>query len=98
MPQHVSRNTHLDNNATQALLRTPPEPTGDSHVLFEHFWLKQGPLPLPEGGRDDDGASRRFVLTPSVKRQLVNLARAVLVRCVSALWCMLCWEPASAST
>lgn len=52
-------------------------------MLFEHFWLRKGPLPLPELGREDDGAARRFVLTPSVKRQLCNLARAVLVRCAA---------------
>jgi hypothetical protein len=42
---------------------------------------------LPEGGRSDDGAARQFVLTSSVKRQLVNLARAVLVRCVFVCVC-----------
>lgn len=60
-------------------MRAPPCP-GDTHVLFEQFWLERGPLPLPALGRDDDGASRRFVLTASVKGQLANLARCVLAR------------------
>jgi midasin len=59
-------------------MRAPPSP-GDSHVLFEQFWLERGPLPLPALGVDDDGSSRRFVLTPSVRQQLCNLARCVLV-------------------
>jgi midasin len=65
---------------TQSLLRTPAEPPGGRHALFEHFWLERGPLPPPAGGTEDDGASRKFVLTPSVTRQLCNVARAVLVR------------------
>lgn len=61
----------------QTLMRAPPCP-GDSHVLFEQFWLERGPLPLPALGAEDDGSARRFVLTPSVKQQLCNLARCVL--------------------
>ncbi|GFH15700.1 uncharacterized protein HaLaN_11977, partial [Haematococcus lacustris] len=64
----------------KALMRTPAEPPGGQHVLFEHYWLERGPRPLPSAGREDDGAKRKFVLTPSVSRQLLNLARAVLVR------------------
>lgn len=67
----------------KALMRTPAEPPGGTHVLFERaFWLERGRLPLPTGGQEDDGggAGRKFVLTPSVRRQLNNLARAVLVR------------------
>jgi midasin len=62
-------------------MRPPPCP-GDGFVLFEQFWLERGPLPLPPGGADGDGsaAGRRFVLTPSVKLQLHNLARCVLAR------------------
>lgn len=64
-------------------MRTPSEPAGGNHVLFEKaFWLERGRLPLPVGGSEDDGGGqgRKFVLTPSVRRQLCNLARAVLVR------------------
>lgn len=64
-------------------MRTPPAPPGETHVLFEHFWLERGPLPLPEGGRDADGGGRKFVATPSVSQHLCNLARAVLIRCVA---------------
>lgn len=62
----------------QSLMRAPPCPGEQTHVLFEQFWLERGPLPLPELGRDDDGSARRFVLTPSVRQQLCNLARCVL--------------------
>jgi midasin len=61
----------------QGLMRAPASP-GASHVLFEQFWLERGPLPLPALGVDDDGSARRFVLTPSVRQQLCNLARCVL--------------------
>ncbi len=59
-------------------MRAPPCPGSDTHVLFEQFWLERGPLPLPALGTDDDGSQRRFVLTPSVRQQLCNLARCVL--------------------
>jgi midasin len=66
--------------AAKALSRAPPEPPGGSTVLFESFRLERGPLPLPAGGAEDDGAARRFVLTPSVRKHLANIARAALVR------------------
>lgn len=66
--------------AAKALSRAPAAPPGGGHVLFESFWLERGPLPPPAGGEEDDGAARRFVLTPSVRRHLANLARAALVR------------------
>jgi MoxR-like ATPase len=66
--------------AAKSLARAPPAPAGDTHVLFESFWLERGPEPLPAGGREDDGGARRFVLTPSVRKHLANLARAALVR------------------
>ncbi|KXZ56433.1 hypothetical protein GPECTOR_1g386 [Gonium pectorale] len=64
----------------RSLLRAPPEPAGSTHVLFEAFWLERGPLELPGGGREEDGSGRRFVMTPSVRGHLTNLARAVLIR------------------
>lgn len=61
----------------QALMqRTPSKPAGGEYVLFEHFWVKAGPLPLPESGSELGGG--RFVLTQSVSMHLRNLARAVL--------------------
>jgi midasin (ATPase involved in ribosome maturation) len=56
------------------LCRAPPAPSG-SHVLFEQYWVESGPLPLPE-----EDAVDPFVLTPSVRRHLATLARAVLLR------------------
>ncbi|KAG1662050.1 hypothetical protein FOA52_005297, partial [Chlamydomonas sp. UWO 241] len=71
--------------SVSALLRPPPAPPGadaphPSHVLFEHFWLEAGPVPLPAGGKDVDASGRQFVATSSVQQHLVNLARAVLIR------------------
>jgi len=59
------------------LSRTPPAPPSGStpHVLFEQYWVKAGPMPLPEADAPDD-----FVVTPSVRRHLATLARAVLLR------------------
>ena len=70
----------------QALLHTPPEPAGGNHVLFEHFWLERGPVPLPEAGQDLDAGKRPFVQTASVRQHLCNLARAVLIRCAPPPW------------
>jgi len=52
----------------------PTAPTGDSHVLLEHFWVEAGDLPRlsPEEGK--------YVVTPTVRGHLSNLARAVLLR------------------
>lgn len=61
-------------------MRTPPEPAGGRHVLFEQFWIERGPVPLPAGGREVDASGRQFVATASVRQHLCNLARAVLLR------------------
>ena len=60
------------------MMRTPTRPAAGSHVLFEHFWVEAGPLPVPE--EDDQGPGRGFVMTPSVAAHLRNLARAALIR------------------
>ena len=39
----------------QGLLRTPAEPPGGQHVLFEQFWIERGDQPLPEAGAEADG-------------------------------------------
>ena len=44
-------------------------------MLFEHFWVEVGDLPLPE-----PSSAPQFVMTPSVRGHLRSLARAVLVR------------------
>ena len=59
----------------QAVLRPVAQPGGGRHVLFEHFWVEVGDLPLPEPSR-----APQFVMTPSVRGHLRSLARAVLVR------------------
>ena len=61
--------------ATQAVLRPVSQPQGSSHVLFEHFWVEAGAQPLPE-----PTDRPHFVMTPSVRGHLRNLARAALVR------------------
>ena len=60
---------------SQAVLRPVAQPGGGRHVLFEHFWVEVGDLPLPE-----PSSAPQFVMTPSVRGHLRNLARAVLVR------------------
>jgi midasin len=59
------------------LCRVPPEPPGapGTHVLFEQYWVEAGTAPLPDPDVPDE-----FVLTPSVRRHLATLARAVLLR------------------
>ncbi len=59
------------------MTRTPTRPAAGSHVLFEHFWVEAGPLPVPEDGQ---GSGPGFVMTPSVGAHLRNLARAALIR------------------
>ena len=59
----------------QAVLRPVAQPQGGRHVLFEHFWVEMGDLPLPE-----PSSAPQFVMTPSVRGHLRSLARAVLVR------------------
>lgn len=57
--------------------RAPPEPPGQpgQHMLFEQYWVETGAAPLPDPEAPDE-----FVLTPSVRRHLSTLARAVLLR------------------
>ena len=65
-----------------------PDAINPTHVLFEHFWLEAGSEPLPSGGKEVDAGGRRFVATPSVHQHLVNLARAVLIRCGKVWVCV----------
>ena len=60
------------------LLRAPPEPAGGRHVLFEQFWVEAGPLEPRDPAVDEQVGG--FVLTPSARGHLANLARAVLLR------------------
>ena len=76
------------------LLRVPPPP-GPHFELFEHFWVERGPegeADTPQGGNQAGGGawgslkekeevkSESFVLTASVRSNLKDIARAVLVR------------------
>jgi len=80
----------LQGQKLSTLMRAPPAPTVGDFVRFEHFWLEAGPLPRPEaeegGGADGaaaaaaGGGGTRFVQTPTVRRHLANLARAVMMR------------------
>ncbi len=60
------------------MMRMPTRPAAGSHVLFEHFWVEAGPLPVLE--EEGEGSGRGFVMTPSVAAHLRNLARAALIR------------------
>ena len=60
----------------------PREPSGGRHVLFEHFWVEMGDQEVPEDSLSADASGQQFVLTPSVRKNLQNLARAVVLRCV----------------
>ncbi|KAK9809153.1 hypothetical protein WJX72_010301 [[Myrmecia] bisecta] len=64
----------------KGLMRAPAEPPGGRHVLFEHFWVELGCLPLPQEGATSGVGGGQFVMTPSVMQHLRNLARAVLLR------------------
>ncbi|KAI9852998.1 MAG: hypothetical protein M1838_002777 [Thelocarpon superellum] len=57
-----------------ALLRQPPRVPDDGHdyVPFEHYWLRQGELPLE--------TQPHYIITPSVRRNLLNLIRATSSR------------------
>ena len=62
---------------TQNLMyHVPSKPPAGRTVLFESFWVKAGPLPLPESA--DTLGGGHFVLTKSVSMHLRNLARAAL--------------------
>ena len=63
-----------------SLLRAPlPRPKGPNYVQVEEYWLQQGDseAKVPEG----------YILTPSVKENLKNLARIVCGRwfCASSV-------------
>eukprot|EP00756_Hemistasia_phaeocysticola_P036863 Hpha_TRINITY_DN16665_c0_g13::TRINITY_DN16665_c0_g13_i1::g.182220::m.182220/K14572/MDN1, REA1; midasin len=75
----LSRRFHPAMNAlvSSVLLRgqsiptpQPPPSPGDTHVVFEHMWIEKGPEPVPE--------EVEYVITPSVRDHLRNLARVVV--------------------
>lgn len=52
----------------------PREPAGGRHILFEQFWVEYGDKTI-DNCEDDS-----FILTKSVRANLKNLARAVVLR------------------
>lgn len=58
---------------------TKPSPPSNSCVLFDHYWVETGDVPVAET-READGKGGVFVTTPAVTQHLRNLARAVLLR------------------
>jgi midasin len=62
----------LGGKPIKGIMKPPPAPENDTHVLIEQFWVEAGELERvdPEG----------YVVTDTVKSHLSNLARAVLLR------------------
>ncbi|KAL2649174.1 hypothetical protein R1flu_017302 [Riccia fluitans] len=60
----------------KSILKVPSQPS-TQHVLFEHFWVERGEFELSGDSAD---FCQRYVLTPSIREHLKNLARAVFVR------------------
>ncbi|ORY03799.1 P-loop containing nucleoside triphosphate hydrolase protein, partial [Basidiobolus meristosporus CBS 931.73] len=57
-------------NPRALITQIPRPPAEDGFVQFGHFWLSQGPEVLDEVDH--------YILTPSVERNLYNLARVVM--------------------
>ena len=72
---------HLVGKGTsiKALMQSAPTPPSEGCVLFDHYWVEVGDVPVVES-REDDGKGGVFVATPTVTQHLRNLARAVLLR------------------
>lgn len=50
----------------------PPRSPGSQYQLFENFWVELGPEPVQQ--------QEHYILTPSIKKNLNNLARIVVGR------------------
>ncbi|ORY83905.1 P-loop containing nucleoside triphosphate hydrolase protein [Protomyces lactucae-debilis] len=59
-------------NAKSLLFQAPKRPVGDEWIQFKHYWLHQGPLVPQEDAR--------YILTPFVEKNLLNLVRASATR------------------
>lgn len=77
-PQAVSTSC-CDPLRLQGLLRTPAEPPGGRHVLFEQFWIERGDQPLPETGAEADG--EQDVQYPAVTCAASQAADVHLLAC-----------------
>ncbi|BBM98800.1 midasin [Marchantia polymorpha subsp. ruderalis] len=60
----------------KSLLKIPVQPSSQ-HVLFEQFWVEKGNVEPSELSFE---SCQKYVLTPSIREHLKNLARAVFVR------------------
>lgn len=56
----------------KSIVRTSPAAPSPRHVLFDHYWVEGGDLEPSEGDM--------FIATPTVRVNLRNLARAVLLK------------------
>ena len=58
------------------IVKSSPEAPSPKHILFDHYWVEGGGQePVPA-----ETAARTFIATPTVKVNLRNLARAVLLK------------------
>ena len=67
--QHIMR---TQKNSRSIFNQIPRAPANKKHVRFKHYWLVQGPLPLIE--------QPKYIITPFVERNLMNLVRATSTR------------------
>ncbi|GMH33343.1 hypothetical protein BSKO_01177 [Bryopsis sp. KO-2023] len=70
----------LGGKGTKGLFRPPAEPQGGRHVLFEQFWVEVGNEELQSSDATLDSGGSKFILTDSIRGNLKNLARAVVLR------------------
>lgn len=60
-------------NMKSVVSHVPPRPQdGNEYVQFRHYWLRQGQYPSEE--------QPRYIITPSVEKNLLNLTRATAGR------------------
>lgn len=56
----------------KSIVKTSPKAPSPQHILFDHYWVEGGDLEPSEG--------ETFITTPTVRVNLRNLARAVLLK------------------
>ena len=67
---HILRAAQTRRGFLSQLPRIPDD--GKSYVRFKHYWMPQGPNPLQE--------QPKYIITPWVERNLLNLVRATSTR------------------
>ena len=70
--------THLlpPGTTVRNVVKSSPEAPSPKHILFDHYWVEGGDQE-PVGA---EAAAQTFIATPTVKVNLRNLARAVLLK------------------